>query len=445
MTSASQTPPLPPGTKEYARRRQRLLASLEKGDILMLPAAPVRYRNHDVAYPFRQDSNFQYVTGLTEPKALLLLAPQHDEGEFMLFCQQRDPQQEQWTEAVTGAEGAVRDYGASSAWDIEELPQKLPELLQGCRRIFYPMGQYPDFDQQLQQILSSLRANLRAGVELPTVITDARELLHEMRVIKSTEEIKLMRQAAVISSAAMCRAISVCAHGLSERQLEAELLHEYMAHGAAHWAYPPIVAAGANACILHYTANNALLQSGDLVLIDAGCEWHGYAADISRTFPVAKQFSREQQALYEVVLQARAEALATLAVGNPWNAPHDASVKAVTAGLVDLGIISGEIDELIAEGGYLPYYMHRVGHWLGMDVHDAGAYKVNGQWRPFQAGMVTTIEPGIYIPQDAKEVAPEWRGIGIRVEDDVLVTDNDYEVFTDDVPRTVQEIEALRH
>ena len=429
--------------EEYLRRRQTLMAQLKPGSLAILPAAPVYLRNGDVEHDYRQDSNFQYLSGFPEPEAFMVLSPGRQEGEFILFCRDRNPERELWEGRRAGQEGAVSHYGAHQAFSIEQLDEQMPGLLDGHHHIYYPLGHTHDLDERLLHWLTTLRAKARQGARPPQEFIDLTPLIHELRLHKSAAEIEVMRHAARISTQAHVRAMQACQPGQYEYHLEAELDYVFRHGGAKRPAYGSIVGSGDNACILHYRENDALLQQGTLVLIDAGCEIDCYASDITRTFPVSGRFSPEQKALYELVLSANQQAIQQIAPGRHWNEAHETTVQVITEGLVALGLLEGDVTALIAQEAYKVFYMHKAGHWLGMDVHDVGDYKINDQWRTLEPGMVLTIEPGIYIAPDNLQVPEPWRGIGIRIEDDVLVTQDGYEVLTEDAPKTVAEIEAL--
>lgn len=429
--------------KEFAERRAELMGLMEPDSIAILPAAPVRPRNRDVDYQYRQDSDFYYLTGFAEPEAVLALIPGRKHGECVLFCRERDPAMEIWDGYRAGPEGAIKKYGADDAFPISDLDEILPGLIEGRERVYYAMGSDADFDRKVMEWVNSIRAKVRAGAHPPGEFISLDHLLHDMRLFKSKAEIRMMKRAAEISANAHVRAMEKCHPGMTEYQLEAEFIHEFAREGARHPAYPSIVGGGANGCILHYIENQDVLQDGDLVLIDAGAEFDHYAADITRTFPVNGKFSEPQRQLYEVVLKAQLAAIRMVKPGNHWNQGHDAAVKALTQGLVKLGLLKGKVDELIAEESYRKFYMHRTGHWLGMDVHDVGDYKVAEEWRVLEEGMVLTVEPGLYIAKDDTEVDEQWRGIGIRIEDDVVVTAKGNQVLTKGVPKKVDEIEAL--
>lgn len=434
---------MPFKASDYARRRKALMAEMEPNSIAIVPAAREKIRSRDTDYPFRQDSDVTYLCGFNEPDAVLVLAPGREHGEFIMFCRERNREREIWEGHRAGPEGACREYGADDAFPIADIDDILPGLIEGRERVYYAMGRDPEFDRQVMDWVNSIRAKVRAGAHPPGEFLDLDHILHDMRLFKSAAEIRTMARAAQISAQAHCRAMRYCRPGLYEYQLEAEILHEFHHNGARAPAYNSIVGGGANACVLHYTENTARLNNGDLVLIDAGCELDGYAADITRTFPVNGIFSAEQRALYNVVLAAQNAAMACIKPGNHWNEPHDASVQVITEGLVELGLLTGQVNELIEQQAYKPFYMHRIGHWLGMDVHDVGDYKVHGQWRVLEPGMVMTVEPGIYVAPDNTDVEERWRGIGIRIEDDVVITKNSCDVLTAGVPRQPEDIEAL--
>ena len=424
-----------------AARRKQLMKSMAPNAIAIIPSAEPKLRSRDTYFPFRQDSDFWYLSGFPEPSSVIVLIPGRDYGEAILFCQEPDPKTTLWEGAVVGPERAVSEYGFDDAFPIDDIDDILPGLVEGREHVYYSVGQRPDFDQSILGMLISLRHSAPSSRHSPGDLIDINRLLHEQRLIKDSAEIEVMRQAAHITAKGHMSAMRAAAPGRYEYQLEAALRFEFAQHGARELAYPSIVGSGANACVLHYTANDAQLKAGDLVLIDAGCEYQGYAADVTRTFPVSGRFSAQQAALYEVVLEAHEQAIAAVAVGNPWQQPHEVSVRVITQGLVDLGLLRGTVDDLIETKAYQPFYMHRVGHWLGLDVHDVGDYQQNDVWRPLQAGMVTTIEPGIYIGADCDDVAPEWRGIGIRIEDDVLVGAEGPEVLSSEAPIRISDIE----
>ena len=429
--------------QEYINRRQQLMAQMEANSIAIVPTAPVTVRNGDVEHPFRQDSDFYYLSGFAEANACLVIIPGREQGEYIVFCEPKDPAMEIWTGRRAGPEGVAEFYYADEAYPIEAIDSVLPDLIEGKGRIYSAMGANSQFDTQLTHWISQVKSKVRKGAQVPHEFSVLDYLLHEMRLIKSAAEIEMMQKAADISAAAHCRAMQVAKPGCYEYQLEAEILHEFTREGSRWPAYPSIVGGGENACILHYTSNDAVIDDGGLILIDAGCELDYYAADITRTFPVNGKFSPEQKALYELVLKAQLAAIEQVKPGNSWNASHEAAVQVLVEGLVELGLLKGDIDTLIEDESYKTFYMHRTGHWLGMDVHDVGGYRIEKEWRPLKAGMVLTVEPGLYVAPDCEEVDPRWRGIGIRIEDDVVVTDNGCHVLSHKVPKTVADIEAL--
>ncbi|MDG4552312.1 MAG: Xaa-Pro aminopeptidase [Candidatus Contendobacter sp.] len=440
----------------FARRRRALMERMGPGSIALLPAAPSTPRNRDVHHPFRQDSDFYYLTGFPEPEAIAVLVP-GGEHEFLLFCRDRDPHMEIWHGRRAGPQGARERYGANNAHPIAEIDRLLPPLLENRERVFYAIGCNPDFDRRVMDWINQVRGKARTGVRAPVTFVALEHLLHAMRLRKEPEEIAVMRESARIAAEAHRRAMRACRPGIMEYELEAEILHTFIRNGAG-WAYPSIVGGGDNSCILHYTENNAPLRDGDIVLIDAGAEVDGYASDITRSFPVNGRFSGEQRVIYELVLAAQKAAIAKVLPGCHFNEPHDAAVRTLTEGLAALGLLQGDVEELIAAERHKSFYMHRTGHWLGMDVHDVGDYKTGDDWRLFEPGMVTTIEPGLYIPAGGKildahwarlgvdleiELDERWQRIGVRIEDDVLVTTEGHEVLTAAAPKEIADIEAL--
>ncbi len=427
---------------EFARRRRQLLRMMGKGGIAILPAALEKARNNDVHYEYRPDSDFYYLTGFQEPDAVAVLIPGRPQAEYVLFVRDRDPARETWDGKRAGPEGATRDYRADDAFPIGDIDDILPGLMESCSRVYYTMGLNPDFDQRVIGWVNSLKAQSRSGVQPPQEFVALDHLLHDMRLYKSGPELGLMRRSAKIAVDAHKRAMRFTAPGRKEYEVMAELVHEFRRNNA-DTSYHPIVGGGANACILHYRENNAELQDGDLLLVDAGCEYGMYASDITRTFPVNGRYTPEQRAVYEVVLEAQYAAIEKSRPGNHWNEPHDAAVRAITQGLVRLGLLKGKVPNLIRDGAYRQWFMHRTGHWLGMDVHDVGDYKVGDEWRVLEPGMVMTVEPGLYIPAGSKGVPKRWWNIGVRIEDDVAITTDGREVLTDGLARTPDEIESL--
>ena len=414
-----------------------------KGAIAILPAAPVATRNRDVHYAYRPDSDFYYLTGFSEPEAVAVLIPGRRQAEFVLFCRERDEKKELWDGARAGQEGACEIYGADDSFPIGDLDDILPRMLEQCDRVFYAMGCNPDLDKRMSEWINGIRCESRAGVQGPLEFVALDHYLHDIRLYKSRSEIKVMRRAAKLSASGHRRAMRVCRPGMMEYQVEGEIQHECNRLGGRFQAYSPIVGGGGNACVLHYIDNRDELRDGDLLLIDAGCEYNYYASDITRTFPVNGRFSEPQRQLYELVLDAQEAAIDKVKPGNHWNDPHEAAVRVITRGLVKLGLLKGQASRLIKDETYKRFYMHRTGHWLGMDVHDVGDYKVDGEWRLLEPGMVLTVEPGLYIPAGSKGVAKKWWNIGIRIEDDVAVTKDGNEVLSRDAPKTVADIEAL--
>lgn len=429
--------------QEFARRRKQLMHMMGEGAVAILPAAPTRIRNRDAEYHYRPDSDFYYMTGFPEPESVAVLIPGRKQAQYILFCRERNPDMEIWTGTMAGQEGAVNDYGADDSFPIDDIDDILPGLLENKQRVYYTMGTHPDFDQRLIGWVNSLRKQSRAGIHTPGEFVSLDHLLHDMRLIKSAGEIKAMQKAAKISAAAHCEAMRTCRTGMMEYEIEATLLHSFMRQGARFPAYSSIVGGGANGCVLHYIDNAAPLRDGELLLIDAGAEYDYYAADISRTFPVNGKYSKAQRAVYEVVLEAQYAAIEQVRPGKHWNEPHEAAVEVITDGLLKLGILKGTLKRAIKEEKYKPYYMHRTGHWLGMDVHDVGDYKVEDEWRVFEPGMTLTVEPGLYLSPKVKGLAKKWWNTGIRIEDDVLVTKDGCEVLTRDVPKDIDEVEAL--
>jgi Xaa-Pro aminopeptidase len=428
---------------EYARRRRELMQQMEPNSIAILPAARERKRNRDVEYPYRQDSDFHYLTGFPEPEAVLVLVPGRSHGEVVMFVRERDRDAEIWNGYRAGPEGACERYGADDAFPVGDIDEILPGLIEGRDRLYYDMGRDTEFDRTVMGWVNTIKDKVRSGAHPPGEFIALNHLLHDMRLYKSAAELKLMRRAAEISAGAHLRAMQKCRPGMYEYQLEAEFQHEFIRLGGRYPAYPPIIGGGRNACILHYRENDSLLKNGELLLIDAGCELDHYASDITRTFPVNGKFSKEQQALYELVLASQLAAIDAVKPGNHWNAPHEVVVDVLTQGLVDLGLLAGDVKELKEKEAFKRFFMHRTGHWIGMDVHDVGDYKVHDEWRVLEPGMVLTIEPGLYVSPDDETVDARWRGIGIRIEDDVAVTKAGREVLSEAAPKTVADIERV--
>tara|TARA_A200000113_G_scaffold21079_1_gene18204 strand:- start:562 stop:1839 length:1278 start_codon:yes stop_codon:yes gene_type:complete len=419
------------------------MAQMEPNSIALIPAAPPRFRNADTEYLYRQNSDFYYLTGLDEPRALLALIPGRRHGESVLFCQEKDKLKELWDGILLGPDAALTELSVDDAYPISDIDDILPGLIEGRDRVYYAMGKDDQFDDTVMDWVKTIRSKAKLGAHPPGEFLVLDHILHELRLIKSGAEIKLMEQAAKISAEGHRRAMAYCKPGVHEYELEAELLYAFTRNGSRAPAYSSIVASGDNACILHYNTNNAEVKEGDLILIDAGCEYEHYASDITRTFPATGKFTPEQKAIYEIVLKAQEAAIEAVRPGAQWDAPHHASVKVITQGLVKLGLLKGRPAQLIKSEAYKDFYMHRVGHWIGMDVHDVGDYKIDDTWRELEPGMVTTIEPGIYIAPDNTKVAKKWRGIGVRIEDDVLVTKAGYRILSKGIPKTVEEIETF--
>ncbi len=426
---------------EFERRRRQLMRMVGKGGIAILPAAPVRMRSRDVEYRYRQDSDFYYLTGFAEPEAVAVLVPGRPQGEYLLFCRERHVEKELWDGKRAGQDGAIDEFGADDAFPIDDIDDIIPGLIEGCDRVYYTMGMYSDFDSRIADWVNSLRTGAARGLHTPTEFVALDHLLHDMRLYKSRSEISAMRKSAKVAVAAHKRAMQIARPGVYEYEVEAEFRHEFRRNSA--WvSYSPIVGGGANACTLHYVENGDVLKDGDLLLIDAGCELDYYASDITRTFPVNGRFSPEQRAVYEIVLEAQLAAIEKTVKGNHWNDPHDAAVRVITKGLKKLGLLDGPPARLIKDGAYRQFYMHRTGHWLGMDVHDVGDYKVGDEWRVLETGMVTTVEPGIYIP-NKRNIPKRFRNIGVRIEDDVAVTSKGPDVLSKGLLKDPDEIEAF--
>ena len=421
----------------YAERRRRLAEAVGDG-VAVIPTAPERVRNRDSHYPYRFDSHFYYLTGFNEPEAVLVLVG----SKAILFCREKNVEREIWDGFRYGPEAARERFGFDEAFPISALDKEMERLLENRAALHYPMGLDPEWDARVIRWVNAVRMKVRAGVAAPERVQDVRALIDDMRLIKDTHEMGVMRRAARIAAQAHRRAMQRTRPGRTEYEIEAELLYEFRRNGAQFPAYSPIVAGGANACVLHYVFNDAPLHDGDLLLIDAGCELDGYASDITRTFPVNGRFSTAQREVYELVLASQRAAMDKVRPGNGWNEPHDAAVKALAQGLIDLKLLAGPLEQALEKEAYKRFYMHRTGHWLGLDVHDAGDYKRKGDWRALAPGMVLTVEPGLYIRAE-DDVPERLRNIGIRIEDDVLVTDAGCEVITAEAPKAIADVEAL--
>jgi len=425
----------------HLQSRRATLASRMGQGIAIIPTAAEALRNRDTHYPYRYDSYFYYLTGFTEPEAVIVVIA-GDSPKSILFCRDKDMEREIWDGFRHGPAGALAEFGVDEAYSISELDTRIMALLANQPELYFSLGADAAWDQRVTGWINQLRSQGRAGVSAPAAIRDVRALLDEMRLIKSPQEIDTMRRAAVISAEAHARAMQATKPGKHEYEIEAELLHTFYRHGSQYPAYTSIVAGGANACVLHYIANNAPLNDGDLLLIDAGCELDGYASDITRTFPVNGRFSAAQKDVYELVLAAQYAAIAQVNPQSHWNAPHEAALKVLAQGFIDLGLCRGTVDAVLESGDYRQFYMHRTGHWLGLDVHDAGEYKRDGEWRTLQPGMMLTVEPGCYI-RPAEGVPEAFWNIGIRIEDDALVTAEGCDIITEAAPKTVAAIEEL--
>lgn len=428
---------------EWEKRRKELMRQIGPNDIVVLPSATEMIRSGDAVYAFRQQSDFYYLTGFNEPDAVMVLAPQRPEGEYILFNRVRDQDREIWDGARAGQEGACKNFQANQAFPRQDFSSMLPEILVGRETIHYPMGNNIDFDKTVLKAMNKLRGMIRSGVQSPIRCMDISPTIHEMRLIKNKNEIAMIQYAIDISVGAHERAMKTCEPDLYEYELEAELMYEFYRRGSRYPAYQPIVGSGANTCTLHYVQNNKKINDGELVLIDAGAEYENYVADITRTFPANGRFSKEQREVYEIVLAAQLAAIKTIKPGTLWTKAQDEIVKILTQGLVDLKILKGNVNELIERQAYVPFYMHRSGHWLGLDVHDVGQYKIKNKWRTLTAGMVLTVEPGIYISADTPGVHHRWHNMGVRIEDDVLVTNQGCKVLSQALAKTADDIEAL--
>ncbi|MEQ8205781.1 MAG: aminopeptidase P N-terminal domain-containing protein [Woeseia sp.] len=428
-------------SNEFAKRRKQLIRMVGEDGIALLPSAPAKTRSRDVEYRYRQDSDFHYLTGFDEPDSVAVLAPGRASGEYIVFCRERNIDKERWDGYRAGPEGAVSKYGADDAFPIDDIDDILPGIIESRSRVYYAMGAYSDFDARVADWIKSLRSRGSSGAHTPHEFVALDHLLHDMRLYKSRAEISSMRRSAKVAGAAHRRAMQQVRPGMFEYELEAEFIHEFR-RANARYSYSPIVGGGANACILHYVENSEPLVDGDLVLIDAGCELDYYASDITRTLPVNGRYSPEQRAVYDIVYEAQQAAIEKTCIGNQWNDPHDAAVRVITRGLKKLGLLDGTLARLLRDGAYREFFMHRTGHWIGLDVHDVGDYKVGDEWRLLESGMVTTVEPGIYISASSG-AARRWQNIGVRIEDDVAVTKKGPDVLSKSLPGDADEIEKL--
>jgi Xaa-Pro aminopeptidase len=430
-------------SKEQTKQRREAIMQRIRGGIAIFPAAPTAIRNADVEHEYRQDTDFYYLTGFEEPNAVAVLAPDHPEHRFVLFVQPKDREREVWTGWRVGDERAKQEYGADAAFTTDKLDEELPKLAEKADRIYYRFGSDPTFDERLVGLMRRFQRQRQREGTGPTSVIDPAEILHEMRVIKSHDELALLRRAIDITCEGHIAAIQALKPGVYEYEIEAIIRYVFRKNGSPRSGYPPIVASGENATVLHYTVNDGRVEDGDLLLIDAGAEFGYYTGDVTRTLPARGTFTEEQAVLYQLVLDAQLQAIEAIRPGATFIEPHDRAVRVLTEGLVRLGLLEGEIDKLIEEDALKKFYMHRTSHWLGMDVHDAGPYKVADEWRRLAPGMVMTVEPGLYIAADLQGVDPSYRGIGIRIEDDVLVTEDGNEVLSARVPKVIEDIEAM--
>jgi Xaa-Pro aminopeptidase len=430
-------------SETFRARRKRMMEAIAPGATAILPSAPVSVRSGDVEFVYRQDSDFYYLTGFAEPESVALLSPGHPDGEFVMFVRPRDKERETWTGRRAGIEGAIIEYGADKAYVIDELEKILPRYLEKSERVHYPLGLNEKMDERVMKMIrwaQSMRPRIGVG---PSSIVDPRDIIHEARLKKEPAELDAMRRAMAISADAHKRAMSKARGGMREWQIEAEVDYTFRSQGAAGPSYPSIIASGPNAATLHYINNDREMRTGELLLIDAGAEYDFYAADITRTSPIGARFTGLQRSLYEVVLDAQLKAIDTIKPGAHFDDAHEVVLRVLVDGMRQLGMLRGSADEIIEQGSYRRYYMHRTSHWLGMDVHDVGLYRVDGASRVLEPGMVLTVEPGLYIAPDDDEVADSFRGVGIRIEDDVLVTEDGHEVMTAATPKTIADVEAL--
>ena len=428
----------------YRKRRDAVLKSMRErsgGGVALVPTAAEVPRNRDSLYPFRHDSYFYYLSGFPEPEAVIALVADPDGDRHVLFCRERNEEREIWDGFRYGPDAAKEIFGFDEAHPIAALHDRLPEIASNRPALFTPLGLFEPWDRKVTELLNEVRNRVRTGVAAPDEVVDVRATLDTMRLVKDAHELALMRRACTISSVAHRRAMGATRPGMFEYQVEAELLHEFLREGAQAVAYSSIVASGPNACVLHYRENNRQMNDGDLLLIDAGCEFQGYASDITRTFPVGGKFSGPQKAVYEVVLAAQLACIDAVKPGAPFHDYHAVAERVLAQGFIDLGLVAGSLDAVLESGSYKQFYMHRAGHWLGMDVHDAGLYQVRGESMRLAPGMVLTVEPGAYI-RPAANVPEAFWNIGVRIEDDVLVTADGVENMTAGAPKSVAEVEA---
>lgn len=424
----------------FAKRRKEFMQKMS-GGVAIFAAAPVRPRNHDVDYEYRQDSDFYYLTGFEEPDSVAVLLPGNEKHDYVLFVQPKDKEKEIWTGIRAGSEGAVQDYGAGMAHTIDKLEEIVPEFLSNAPVLYYTLNRYPEMDQRVFTIINKVRSLGRFGIYPPSQIIEPASILSDMRLIKRPEDVELMQRAVEISAKGHVAAMKACAPGRYEYEMQGVLEYIFRRNGSTRNGYPSIVGSGPNSCILHYVTNDRKMESGDLLLVDAGAEFGYFSGDITRTYPVNGKFSPEQKAVYEVVLDAQKKAIEKVQVGVPFINAHETAVRVLTEGMISLGLLTGTADENIENENYKKYYMHRTGHWLGMDVHDTGRYKKNDQWRILEEGMVMTVEPGIYIGTEDEHES--FRNIGVRIEDDILITKEGPRVLSASCPKEVSELENL--
>jgi Xaa-Pro aminopeptidase len=425
---------------EFAKRRQELMNIIGEGSIAIVPTAPEQIRNCDVHYSYRQDSNFYYLTGFTEPQALAVIIPQRAQGQYLLFCSENDQEQERWSGNSIGLNEARKVYDADDAFPITDIDDIVPRLMEKYHHIYYPIGYYSEFDNKVTEWISQLRNRIGYVTHIQHKVVALDHILHEMRLIKTRAEIQEIRTASNITVRAHKRAMKFCRQGLFEYQVEAEINHEITNKGCASMAFPTIVASGKNSFIFHYTKKDSKLKNGDLILVDAGAEFKHYASDITRTFPINGGFTSVQKTIYELVLNVQQAALSEIYPGNSIDKIYQTAINIVTKGLIEIGLLVGEFEYLIEQEAYKLFYVSHISHWLGIDVHDPGNYKIDGAWRVLEPGMVLTVEPGIYIPT-RNNIPKKWWNICIRIEDVVLVTKTGFEVLSADMPKTVNEIE----
>jgi len=426
---------------EIDRRREEFMARI-KGGAAVFTSAPVAIRNGDVEHEYRQDTDFYYLTGFEEPNAVAVLVPDHPDSRFVLFVQPKDPDKELWTGWRAGEAGAI-GFGANAAYTIDQLDSEMPKLLAAADRIYYRFGSDPLFDERIVRLMPRFQRERQRNGSGPAAIIDPAQTLHELRLIKDAEELGRLQRAVEITCHAHLAAMKALAPGMWEFEIEAVLSYVFLKEGSRRPGYASIVASGPNATVLHYTANKCRIRQDDLVLIDAGAEFEYFTGDVTRTLPASGTFTDAQAEVYQIVLDAQAEAIKTIKPGAAFIEPHDRAVQVLTEGLVRIGVLSGEIDKLIEDGAYKKFYMHRTSHWLGMDVHDAGPYKEGDEWRRLAPGMVLTVEPGLYFAENEESVPSRYRGIGVRIEDDVLVVPSGSQVLSERLPRTIEEIQEL--